>query len=199
MALEERGAERFNVTITRRPFFLYPGGRHAIRRWGERVDALYHPSASASLSELGASAGYSFDMDAPLSDTHDSHRLVLWAQRERAGLGEALAQAIGVRYFEQGQPLADWSMLAACAEEVGLDADAALGFLASEGGHDEVRESVEANRRAGVTSIPLFKFRSGEFERAVHGSADVATFARVLADIEAYWASEPPREESCAS
>ena len=39
------------MTITRAPFFLYPGGSHPIKPWGERVDALYSPTASRSLGD----------------------------------------------------------------------------------------------------------------------------------------------------
>jgi predicted DsbA family dithiol-disulfide isomerase len=196
------GAARFNLTISRRPFFLYPRGEHTLSRWGERVDALYSPHASADLVRLGQAAGFSFDMEAPLSDTHDSHRLVLWAQRERVGLGEELAQAIGHRYFERRQRLADRDMLADCAEEVGLSRAKAAAFLAGDEGHAEVRQAVEENRRAGITSIPLFRFRSGEYARAVHGSADVATFAEVLGEIDAHWAARvggTSQDEACAA
>ena len=40
----------------------------------------------------------------------DSHRLVLWAERQ-AGKGEAVAHAMGRRYFEGARPLADHAML----------------------------------------------------------------------------------------
>jgi predicted DsbA family dithiol-disulfide isomerase len=211
MAIEERGgSERFNLTITRRPFFLYPGGEHPITRWGDRVDALYHPSASRSLVELGAKAGFHFNMDAPLSNTHDSHRLVLWAQRDTPGLGEALAEVIGHRYFEQRCPsnsctagapirLADRRMLVECAEAVGLDKEAALRYLESDAGHAEVLEAVEENRRVGITSIPLFRFSSGTFRRAVHGSANVEAFSSVLGEIEAHWQARERLEHSTCS
>ena len=55
---------------------------------------------------MGSAAGYDFDMSAQLSDTMDSHRLVLWAERQ-AGKGEAVAHAMGRRYFEGARPLAD--------------------------------------------------------------------------------------------
>ena len=59
---------------------------------------------------MGSAAGYDFDMSAQLSDTMDSHRLVLWAERQ-AGKGEAVAHAMGRRYFEGARPLADHAML----------------------------------------------------------------------------------------
>ena len=121
----------------------------------------------------------------------DSHRLVLWAQQQEAGMGEQLAQAIGHRYFEQGVPLADREMLCASAAELGLDAAAARAHLESDKGYAEVRSSVEALHREGVHSIPVFRFRApGDaggpaFEQTVQGSADVATFREVFREIGA--------------
>lgn len=189
-ALEQAGGpERFNLTLHRKPFFLYPGGQHAIEHWGDRVDALYRPTASRDLSALGASAGFEFDMSAPLSDTMDSHRLVLWADRTEPGLGERVAQAVGIRYFERAMRLADRAMLAECAEEAGLERAAAARFLESGEGYEEVRQAVADSARDGVHSIPEFRFRSGSYARHVHGSADVATFASVLREVEAHWAA----------
>ena len=65
---------------------------------------------------LGKAAGYDFDFTVQLSDTMDSHRLVLWAER-RAGKGEAVAHAMGRRYFEGARPLADRAMLRDVGEE----------------------------------------------------------------------------------
>ena len=196
-ALAEAGGKRkFNLTIRRRPFFLYPGGKHSLSNWGDRVNALYHPSAAQSLTALGASAGYRFDMDAPLSDTLDSHRLVLWAQHIEAGKGEELAQAIGFRYFERAQPLADRTMLCACVEEIGLDGAAARRYLQSDAGVADVQQSVERLGRAGVHSIPVFVFQSGDFSQTVHGSADVATFVQVFRDVEAHFAARTTNSRS---
>jgi predicted DsbA family dithiol-disulfide isomerase len=157
---------------------LYPEGRHEITNWGERLDALY-PGGRRSILSLGEKAGFSFNMDAPLSDTMDSHRLYLFAEAQ-GRKGEDLAQCIGHQYFERGKPLADRDMLCACAREVGLDEGAARAYLEGEGGVAEVRENVRQNLRLGIHSIPVFVFRSAGFETVVRGSADVATFGRVL-------------------
>lgn len=152
------------------------------------MNALYHPKAAAGLLELGSAAGFKFDMQAPLSDTMDSHRLVLWAQSVEVGKGEALAAAVGRRYFEGGRPLADRDVLLESVAEVGLDTAAAAAHLDSREGYDDVRESVAAAHGAGIHSIPVFVFRSAGFERVVHGSSDVATFVDVLRAVEAHHA-----------
>lgn len=110
----------------------------------------------------------------------DSHRLYLWAETQAQGKGEELAQAIGHEYFENAKPLADRVMLCACARSVGLEPSAALKYLESDDGYDEVQASVDANLRMGIHSIPVFIFRSGGFETVVHRSADVRRFGEVL-------------------
>ena len=39
------------------------------------------PAATQSIGQLGTAAGYEFDFSVLLSDTMDSHRLVLWAEQ----------------------------------------------------------------------------------------------------------------------
>eukprot|EP00729_Bicosta_minor_P016258 gene16258-1283_t len=166
--VEERDPTiKFDVTVARSPFFLYPGGGHSIKPWGERIDALYSPTASQSIGALGAAAGYNFDFSVMLSDTMDSHRLVLWAD---------------------ATPLADRSMLFEVVSQTdGLDPEAAKEYLETEQGYDDVLKAVEAARLEGIHSIPVFVFTSGSFSATVHGSADVQRFAGVLDDVEAHW------------
>lgn len=192
-ASQERGGNStFDLKLKRRPFFLYPGGRHEIINWGNRLDALY-PGGRQTILALGDKAGFAFNMDAPLSDTMDSHRLYLWAEAQ--GKGEDLAQCIGREYFERAQPLADRDMLCACAREVGLDEAEARAYLTGEGGVAEVRESVEQNLRLGIHSIPVFIFRSAGYETVVRGSADVSTFGRVLDAILSAAAQNQAKDE----
>ena len=190
MAVDERGGnETFDLRLRRKPFFLYPGGRHEISLWGDRLDAIY-PGGKRSIAQLGKAAGFAFNFDAPLSDTMDSHRLYLWAEEQASGKGEELAQSIGHEYFEKGKPLADREMLCGCAADVGLDPDAARAYLESRGGYEAVRASVEENLQLGIHSIPVFVFRGGNgFERVVHGSADVQRFGAVLDEMLAHAAS----------
>jgi len=183
-------AVKFEMTIARSPFFLYPGGGHSIKPWGDRINALYSPSATQSIGALGTSAGYKFDFNVNLSDTIDSHRLVLWAEGLYPGSnkGEELAHGFGKRYFEQATPLADRAMLyEVVAETDGLEVADAKELLESERGYDAVSRAVEAAKLEGIHSIPVFVFTSGTFSTTVHGSADVEQFASVLDSVQAHW------------
>lgn len=185
------GGPDFDIVINRNPFFLYPGGNHPIKGWGDRINALYSPTATQSIGGLGTAAGYAFDFAVQLSDTMDSHRLVLWAEQLHPGTskGEELAHGFGRRYFERRTPLADTAMLLEVVAEVGLDMEAARAHLDSGRGYDAVRDGV-ASARAGTQSIPVFVFTSGGWSRTVHGSSSVDTFVGVLDEIERYWQTE---------
>jgi hypothetical protein len=53
--------------------------------WGERVSRLYSPETWRHIVDLGAAAGFAFNATSPLSDTLDSHRLMVLAYRVGAG------------------------------------------------------------------------------------------------------------------
>lgn len=174
------------LSFARRPFFLFFGGPECHpgvpRRWGERLDALY-PGGRRAIAQLGLRAGRRFDLRVELSDTMDSWRLALWAERQ--GRGEELLSALGRRYFEEGQRLADHGALLAAAEEAGLSAVEAKGVLASESMREEVMRHYRwAVEEQGIRSVPVFLFSdpSGSFRRAVRGSASVGEFAAVLVE-----------------
>lgn len=195
-ALEQAGDARLDLTFQRRPFFLFPGGDYPVSHWGDRVNERSgHPGQAQGLKDLGAAAGFDFNMAAPLSDTMDSHRLYLWAYQLSELKGEALAQAVGIQYFTKAQALADRTMLCKCVAEVGLDPAAARAYLDSQEGYAEVNASVASLHRAGVHSIPVFIIKAdstgtGEpFEEIVHGSADVARFTQVFQELSK-WAEK---------
>jgi predicted DsbA family dithiol-disulfide isomerase len=112
----------------------------------------------ARVSEAGASVGLAFAFERILRqpNTLDAHRLIGWAQRQRAadGLVEALFRA----YFIDGRYLGDRATLAAIAAEAGFDAAAALAMLDGTEGLDEVRSMDARVRELGVTGVPFFIF-----------------------------------------
>lgn len=174
--------------VRRSPFFLYPDLPATEKDpkpsyplpWGERLDMLYGPSAQNNIARLGKSVGFGFNFSVPGSNTFDSHRLLLWAEEQGKGIefGKAIAHA----YFEQAKPLADHNMLLECAHEVGVEG--AADVLNGAWGRDRVAEGVAFAQRLGIRSIPVFLFAHDTgFERAVHGSADVASFAAVFQDV----------------
>jgi hypothetical protein len=119
----------------------------------ERAAEIY-----ARVREAGASVGIPFAFERVLRqpNTLDAHRLISWAQRQRAadGLVEALFRA----YFIDGRYLGDRAELAAIAADAGFDAAAALRDPVERGcepaladvapGTDDVRDNVDGERAA---------------------------------------------------
>lgn len=123
------------LAISRKPFFLYPAHmqKNVPERWGERVSKLYSPSTWSHIKQLGSSAGYAFNYDSPLSDTMDSHRLCMLAEKQGGPtLQKDVVHEISRRYFEEGVPLADRSSLLEVASKFGVAGAAA--YLGSDAG-----------------------------------------------------------------
>lgn len=141
------------VVGRRKPFFLYPAAMQSTvpSRWGERVSKLYSPATWQHILQLGSAASYTFNPDAPLTDTMDSHRLALLAEQQ--GHQKAVVHEVSRRYFEEGVPLADRASLLEVAEMCGVTG--AAEYLESDAGTAEVMQSVKAHQDAGIHSIPV--------------------------------------------
>ena len=177
------------------PFFLYPDlpsaeddSYHLPLQWGERLAAIGYPIEP--LAALGRSVGLTFNWKAEGSSTLDSHRLLLFA--EQNGKAGELREALGQRYFINGQRLADQEVLLSAAEEVGL-AGAEVVLTDRSAYRDEVLQAVKKAHTQGIHSIPVFHFRSGGFSTTLHGSASVETFHKTFLAIEAHWAEQQQR------
>jgi len=178
-------SQPLDIDFVRRPFFLFFGGpsKHpgVPVKWGDRLDAFY-PGGRKSIARLGERAGRNFNFNVELSDTMDSWRLVIWAEEQ--GKGEDLIAAIGRRYFEEGQQLANHAMLLSAVDEAGLNTSDAEAVLGGNGFRDKVMQHYRwAVEEQGISSIPVFLVSdpAGTFRTVVHGSASVQDFSRVLA------------------
>ena len=176
-------------------------------RWGERVSKLYSPATWQHILQLGSAASYTFNPQAPLTDTMDSHRLALLAEQQ--GHQKAVVHEVSRRYFEEGIPLADRASLLEVAEMCGVTG--AREFLDSDAGTAEVMQSVKAHQEAGIHSIPVplpiasygsckpadldvvgaqvALISSGNFSTTVRGSASPEEFLAVFRQIEQHWAA----------
>jgi predicted DsbA family dithiol-disulfide isomerase len=112
------------------------------------------------------------------ANTFDAHRLMTWAlpTGRQGALGAALFRA----YFVDGANVADRTVLAACAADVGLDGDAAAEMLATDAHVDDVRAQLEEARDLGISAVPSFAFPGGF---VLPGAQDPAVFERILAKL----------------
>jgi predicted DsbA family dithiol-disulfide isomerase len=89
-------------------------------------------------------------------NTIDSHRLILWADRE--GNASRMKQRLMDLYFTEGADLTDREVLVKAAADCGLDADRVRKLLASDTDVDTVTQAAEAAKASGIDGVPMFIF-----------------------------------------
>jgi predicted DsbA family dithiol-disulfide isomerase len=182
-ALTERPA--LDVTLRWRPFQLQPdmppAGRdfrtvleRKLGGW-DRAERMFD-----RIRELGSEMDLTFDFDAieVAPNTADAHRLVLWAEdRDGAAVADAMATALFRAYFSEGRNVSDADVLADCADETGLDRDAARTLLDGTDYADAVRESQQQAQRRGITGVPCYVVDDAH---AVTGAQPTDVFVEAL-------------------
>ncbi len=108
-------------------------------------------------------------------NSFDAHRLVRWA--ERAGLSDALADALMAAFFVDGEDIGDWSVLAGAAERLGFDGDEAWAMLRTDAEAAAVRSSDALARQMGLQAVPCYVF---ERRYALAGAQEPQSFLPLL-------------------
>jgi predicted DsbA family dithiol-disulfide isomerase len=108
-------------------------------------------------------------------NTLDAHRMIHLAKAhgQELPMVERLFQA----EFTDGLNLADHTVLADLAAELGLDHAEALEALKTQAYEQDIRADLAQARRLGITGVPFFVFDN---KRAVSGAQPVETFRRAL-------------------
>ena len=119
----------------------------------ERLEA-----AQLQVAQAGADAGVHFHFDSieTRPNSFNAHRLIQWARKD--DLSGETKEALFRAHFQEGRDIGDVLVLAEIAEEVGLDSQAAMHFLASDEGADDVRQWEAAAHRLGIGGVPFFIF-----------------------------------------
>ena len=89
-------------------------------------------------------------------NTLDPHRLIVWADAQ--GKAPAMKQRLMDLYFTEGGDLTDRETLVKAAADVGLDAGAVRGDLASDKDVDAVSAEAQRAKEAGIDGVPCFIF-----------------------------------------
>jgi predicted DsbA family dithiol-disulfide isomerase len=143
------------------PFQLNPDmpkegrDRAAYRAWkfgsAEKSAAL-----DQRITDAAAAVGLAFrtDLMTRTPNTIDAHRLIWFAGQH--GDQDATMEAVFKAYFIEGRDVGDHTVLADCAEEVGLPRQNVLTFLASDLADKEMRAADQSAREAGVSGVPAF-------------------------------------------
>jgi predicted DsbA family dithiol-disulfide isomerase len=137
-----------------------------------------------AIKARAAAVGFTMaqDDDSRVYNTFDAHRLLHWAGTQ--GRQAALKHALFETYFTHNRNPSDPEVLAEAAAAAGLDPSEAREVLTSGRYADEVRQTEEAWRAAGINSVPAvvvnqrYLISGGQppetFEQALRQIADQA-------------------------
>jgi predicted DsbA family dithiol-disulfide isomerase len=183
-ALEGLGDE-VKAEIHFQPFELNPNmpaegqdiNEHIFEKYGSTPEQ--SRQSREVIRQRGAELGFTFSQgDRRIYNTFDAHRLLHWAELE--GKQQALKEALFAAYFTDHANPSDHKVLAAVAEQVGLDRQRAEAILASGEYAAEVRELEQLWVSRGVSSVPTIVFND---RYAVSGGQPVEAFADAIRQI----------------
>jgi predicted DsbA family dithiol-disulfide isomerase len=123
--------------------------------------------------------GLPLDYDrAVAANTFDAHRLVAWAAAQELQLN--MIETLQRAHFADGVDLGSHRELARLAGEIGLDAYAALAYLATPSGTDAVNADLAEARELGITSVPTFV---ADRKYVIQGAQEPAALRSALEEI----------------
>jgi len=143
------------------PFELNPQMPPEGQRLVEYADQKYGSTRQqllerrAMIRDRAAELGFTIALppeEGRVYNTFDAHRLLHWAGQE--GRQRELKQALFEAYFTKCLNPADHQILAAAAEEAGLDRAAAIEVLKSDRYAREVREAESIWQARGISGVP---------------------------------------------
>lgn len=161
-----RFARRDDVELVWRSFELDPAAPRvsdSTRSYAERIAAKYGTGttqAQAMIDRMVDAAAHDgvelrFDRIRP-GNTFDAHRLLHLAHDH--GKQDALKERLLRAYLTEGQAIGDREVLAALADEVGLDAADARDVLAGDRYAADVRGDEALAGELGIHGVPFFVF-----------------------------------------
>ena len=183
-ALSSFRADHPEVDIVHRwrPYQLQPGLPAAGVPWRPFARAKFGSidNAERAYAHVSAAAGpdgptFRFDKIQKANNTTDAHRLVIFGRKH--GKEWEMVDALFTAYFRHGKDLNDETDLRAVVHRLGLDADAAMDYLASDAGKHEVSESQRIAEQLDIRGVPFLILNQ---RHAVSGAQPEEAFLRAL-------------------
>jgi predicted DsbA family dithiol-disulfide isomerase len=147
------------VRVRWRPFFLNPHmppegmdrATYLQRKFGSNAKEVYE-----RIEESGRADGvaFAFERMPRTPNTTLAQRLILFA--EERGSADAVMRALFRALFQEGRDVGRPDVLAAVAEEAGLDREEVHAFLSGERMTREVIAAHQQAERAGIHGVPVF-------------------------------------------
>jgi predicted DsbA family dithiol-disulfide isomerase len=131
------------------------------------------------VTSVAAQDNITFNMDiAVRANTFLAHRMLGYALKKHgAAVQIELKEKIMDAYFTNGRNIGEVSVLADCAESVGIPRQDAITFLESDSLVSEIRSEIAEASEYGVTAVPTFII-NGQW--SVPGAQDVEMFERII-------------------
>lgn len=127
---------------------------HLARKYGRSKEEF--AVSRENIRQRAASVGFTMNAQDRVYNSFDAHRLLHWAGLAGQG-GDAQAKlkhALLRAYFTDGLNITDPDVLAAKAEEAGLDPTEARAILASDRYAQDVKQEEQAWLATGINSVP---------------------------------------------
>ena len=171
------------------PFELNPNTPNEGRNYREHIMEKYGTTAEdvkenrARMTAAGAEAGFNFQFTDEFRtyNTFNAHQLLHWADQQ--GRMHDLKQALFVAHFVDNKNVADSTVLADVAADIGLDRFEALAVIADQRFANVIREAVQHSKQQGVQSVPSVIFNGRHLVSGAQGVENYKNILKQLADM----------------
>ena len=171
------------------PFELNPNTPYEGRNYREHIMEKYGTTAEdiqenrARMTAAGAEAGFNFQFTDEFRtyNTFNTHQLLYWADQQ--GRMHDLKQALFVAHFVDNKNVADSTVLADVAAEIGLDRSEALAVLEDQRFAAAVEKEKQHWQQQGIQSVPSMVFNERHLISGAQGVENYKSILQQLADI----------------
>lgn len=131
------------------------------------------------VSQMAKEVGldYHFEIAIP-NNTKLAHRLLHFAKQQ--GKQNEMKERLMQAYFIKGEDIGDITILAKCANEIGLDKNEVVEILQNNAYENEVQIDLYHAQQIGVTGVPFFVFNN---KYAISGAQASETFLELLSKV----------------
>jgi predicted DsbA family dithiol-disulfide isomerase len=168
------------VRVRWRPFFLNPHlppegmdrATYVRSKFGGNAKEVYQRIEASGRAD---GVAFAFERMPRTPNTTLAHRLILFAEERDAA--DAVIRALFRALFQEGRDVSRPEVLAAVAEEAGLDREEVAEFLASDRLARDVIAAHQQAERVGIHGVPVFIV---EREHAITGAQPPEVLADLL-------------------
>ena len=131
----------------------------------------------AALLKAGEDEGipFAFEKITRTPNTLNSHRVIRWAHS--LGVQDQLVESLFRAYFVEGADIGQIKVLAAIADNVGLDGELVEELLSSDADRESVEREDTMARKIGINGVPTFLIGGTVL---VNGAQDAEHLVRVI-------------------